>query len=53
MPSLQGMGLKDAVYVCENMGLKLKVKGAGRVTAQSISSGNKINKGQVVNIELN
>jgi cell division protein FtsI (penicillin-binding protein 3) len=24
MPSLQGMGLKDAIYVCENMGLKVK-----------------------------
>ena len=53
MPSLQGMGLKDAVYLCENMGLKVKVKGTGKVTAQSVSSGNKISKGQVVNIELN
>ncbi len=53
MPSLQGMGLKDAVYLCENMGLKVKVKGVGKVAAQSISSGNKISKGQVVNIVLN
>ncbi|TKK65250.1 PASTA domain-containing protein [Ilyomonas limi] len=53
MPSLQGMGLKDAVYLCENMGLKVRVKGAGKVTTQSISSGNKISKGQVVSIELN
>ena len=53
MPSLQGMGLKDVVYLCENMGLKVKVKGAGKVTAQSITSGNKISKGQVVHIELN
>lgn len=52
MPSLQGMGLKDAVYLCENMGLKVKVKGVGKVTAQSISSGNKISKGQVVSIAL-
>jgi cell division protein FtsI (penicillin-binding protein 3) len=53
MPSLQGMGLKDAVYLCENIGLKVRVKGVGKVTAQSINSGNKINKGQIVNIELN
>jgi cell division protein FtsI (penicillin-binding protein 3) len=53
MPSLQGMGLKDAIYVCENMGLKVKVKGAGKVTNQSIGTGSKISKGQVVSIELN
>ena len=53
MPSLQGMGLKDAVYLCENMGLKVRVKGVGKVTAQSITSGYKINKGQIINIELN
>ncbi len=53
MPSLQGMGLKDAVYLCENMGLKVRVKGAGKVTAQSVGSGSGIKKGQLVNIELN
>lgn len=53
MPSLQGMGLKDAVYLCESIGLKVRVKGAGKVSTQSIVSGNKFNKGQLVNIELN
>ena len=53
MPSLQGMGLKDAVYLCENMGLKVSTKGAGKVIAQSVQSGSKINKGQLVKIELN
>ncbi|WP_369675503.1 hypothetical protein, partial [Enterococcus faecium] len=31
MPILKGMGLKDAVYLCENIGLTVSVKGRGRV----------------------
>lgn len=53
MPELKGMGLKDAVYICENMGLRLMVKGAGKVGAQSIVAGQPINKGQIVQLELN
>ncbi len=53
MPSLQGMGLKDAVYLCENLGLKVSAKGAGKVAAQSVESGASISKGQLVKIELN
>ena len=53
MPSLQGMGLKDAVYLCENMGLKVSIKGAGKVSSQSLESGSLISKGQLVKIELN
>jgi cell division protein FtsI (penicillin-binding protein 3) len=53
MPQLKGMGLKDVVYLCENMGLKINVKGKGRVAAQSILPGQMIAKGQLVNVELN
>ncbi len=53
MPALKGMGLKDALYLCENMGLQVSSKGAGKVIAQSIESGSKISKGQLVKIELN
>ncbi len=53
MPQLTGMGLKDAIYLCENMGLKVNVKGIGRVAAQSIAAGEAIAKGQLVNLELN
>ena len=53
MPLLTGMGLKDAVYLCENLGLRVAVKGRGKVGAQSISEGQNIAKGQVVNIQLN
>lgn len=53
MPELLGMGLKDAVYLCENLGLKVRVKGRGKVTTQSIVSGQNIAKGQFINIQLN
>ena len=53
MPELKGMGLKDAVYICENMGLRLNVRGKGKVGTQSIVAGQTINKGQLVQLELN
>jgi cell division protein FtsI (penicillin-binding protein 3) len=53
MPLLKGMGLKDVVYLCENMGLKVNVKGRGKVAAQSIVAGQPVARGQLVNVELN
>jgi cell division protein FtsI (penicillin-binding protein 3) len=53
MPQLKGMGLKDAVYLCESMGLKITAKGKGKVTDQSIIAGQPIAKGQLVNVALN
>jgi len=52
MPELKGMGLKDVVYLCENMGLKINVKGKGKVSVQSIGAGQPIVRGQLLNIEL-
>jgi cell division protein FtsI (penicillin-binding protein 3) len=45
--------LKDVVYLCENMGLKVSVKGKGKVAEQSILPGQPIAKGQVLSVELN
>nr|WP_242692167.1 penicillin-binding protein [Aridibaculum aurantiacum] len=53
MPVLTGMGLKDAVYLCENLGLKVHAKGKGKVVAQSKSAGVRIAKGETVTIHLN
>jgi cell division protein FtsI (penicillin-binding protein 3) len=52
MPMLKGLGLKDAVAVCENIGLKVAVTGKGKVVSQSVQAGNPIAKGQLINIEL-
>lgn len=53
MPALKGLGLKDAISICESMGLKVQVKGKGKVVNQSIVAGQSIAKGQLLNIELN
>jgi cell division protein FtsI (penicillin-binding protein 3) len=53
MPSLSGMGLKDVVYLCENLGLKVNVRGRGKAIAQSINAGQAISRGQTVSVQLN
>jgi cell division protein FtsI (penicillin-binding protein 3) len=53
MPPLKGLGLKDALYLCEEMGLMVQVKGRGRVLDQSILPGQPIAKGQLIQINLN
>jgi cell division protein FtsI (penicillin-binding protein 3) len=47
------MGLKDVIYLCENFGLKVNAKGRGKVAAQSITAGQPIARGQLINVELN
>jgi cell division protein FtsI (penicillin-binding protein 3) len=53
MPNIKGMGLKDAMYLVGNVGLKARVKGSGKVINQSIMPGSRIGKGLMVEIELN
>ncbi len=53
MPNVKGMGLKDAVYLLENMDLKVVAKGVGKVSQQSLAAGIPINDGQTVILELN
>jgi len=53
MPSLRGLGLKDAVVLCEGMGMKVKVKGRGKVNNQSIATGESVARGQLITVELN
>lgn len=52
MPNVTGMGLKDALYLLGNAGLKAKVTGSGKVVKQSLAPGSKISKGLGVQIEL-
>ena len=53
MPLLSGMGLKDAVYLCENLGLKVLISGKGKVSDQSILSGQAIKRGQRIQLHFN
>ena len=52
MPNVKGMGLKDALYLLENMGVKVSVKGRGKVANQSIAPGSSVAKGVAVLLEL-
>jgi cell division protein FtsI (penicillin-binding protein 3) len=52
MPSLKGMGLKDALYLLESMGVKVQVKGKGKVLSQSVAAGTTLAKNMTVTIEL-
>lgn len=52
MPNVRGMGLKDAVNLLENMGLKVAIIGKGKITMQSIAPGTALAKGITVILEL-
>jgi cell division protein FtsI (penicillin-binding protein 3) len=52
-PNVAGMGLKDAVYLAENKGLKVIINGRGRVISQSLAAGTPFKKGQSITIFLN
>lgn len=52
MPDVTGMGLKDAIYLLEGMGLNVIVKGKGSIVRQSITPGSPIMKGMPVVLEL-
>jgi len=52
MPNVTGMGLKDALYLLENAGIRVKVIGKGTIRRQSIASGTKFFKGAELVIEL-
>ncbi len=53
MPPLKGLGLKDAIFLCEEMGLLVNVKGRGRVAEQSILPGTMFTRGQLIYLSLN
>jgi cell division protein FtsI (penicillin-binding protein 3) len=52
MPDVVGMGLRDAIYLLENSGLRVYYTGQGRVAKQSPPAGARISRGATVSIEL-
>jgi cell division protein FtsI (penicillin-binding protein 3) len=52
MPNVRGMGLKDAIYLLENMGVKVAIKGKGKIRTQSLAPGATLAKGVTVLLEL-
>ncbi len=52
MPNVHGMGARDAVYQIEKRGVKVVLKGRGKVTKQSLSPGQAIKKGDICMLTL-
>jgi cell division protein FtsI (penicillin-binding protein 3) len=52
VPSVLNMGLRDALYILENCGYRVRFNGKGRVVAQNPSVGSAIEKNGIIEIEL-
>lgn len=52
VPDVKGMGASNAVYLLENAGLRVKIKGIGKVKQQSLSPGSSYKPGQTVFLTL-
>jgi cell division protein FtsI (penicillin-binding protein 3) len=53
VPDVRGMSLRDAVFLLENSGIRVKYTGKGRVLRQSPEHGAKYSDGTVVSLEMN
>jgi cell division protein FtsI (penicillin-binding protein 3) len=52
VPDVNGMGIRDAVYLLEKAGYKVTFSGKGKVNKQSVEPGIFVNRGTVINLEL-
>lgn len=52
IPDVRGMGVRDALYLLERKGLKVEVKGLGRVKRQWPEPGTPIKKYSTIQLEL-
>ena len=52
IPDVLGMGARDAVYLLESRGVKVKLRGRGKVKSQSIYAGTAIKQGMVCELNM-
>ena len=52
VPNVRGMGAKDAVFLLEEKGLRVRLNGMGKVVSQSITPGSSARKGQTITLTL-
>ncbi len=52
LPDVSGMTARDAVYLLESYGLRVKIIGKGKVISQSLMAGSKAVKGNEITITL-
>ena len=53
VPDVRGMSLRDAIFLLENSGLRVKYSGKGKVLRQSPEHGARVYEGSVVSLDLN
>jgi cell division protein FtsI (penicillin-binding protein 3) len=53
IPDVRGMTLRDAIYLLENSGIRVKYSGKGRVLRQSPEHGARYSDGTVVVLDMN
>jgi cell division protein FtsI (penicillin-binding protein 3) len=53
VPDVRGMSLRDAIFLLENSGIRVKYSGKGRVLRQSPEHGARYNEGTIVSLEMN
>ena len=52
VPNVVSMGAKDAIYLLENSGLRVRILGRGSVRQQSIPPGSRVRKGDLITLEM-
>jgi len=53
VPDVRGMSLRDAIYLLENSGYRVRFNGRGKVLRQSPEHGARYFEGQIVSLEMN
>jgi cell division protein FtsI (penicillin-binding protein 3) len=53
IPDVRGMSLRDAIFLLENSGIRVRFTGKGRVRSQSPEHGARYYDGTVVSLEMN
>jgi len=52
IPDVSHMGLKDALYILENLGYRVKFSGRGRIVAQTPAAGSSLSKNGLIELIL-
>jgi cell division protein FtsI (penicillin-binding protein 3) len=53
VPDVRGMSLRDAIFLLENSGLRVRCSGKGRVLRQSPGHGARVWDGSIVSLDMN
>jgi cell division protein FtsI (penicillin-binding protein 3) len=48
VPDVTNMGVRDAIYILESLGLNVKTEGYGKVVKQSVEPGSQLNKQKIL-----